>query len=464
MEFRLMKIGRPIAAASAFALWSGLMTLPAKAQEPAQAPPAGQQPAGAQPAAGGQKPAKNYKDRGEYEVYDRVVKATSDPKAQVAALQEWQDKYPQSDYAPERNQYWLLALSKLAQTDPAAKQQLVTKASEIFKADPKNFRAAYLVAAYGPQIGGQSPTPELQSQVHTAAQAVLDLAPETFDPSKKPANVPQEQFDQAKTQAQLIASKAMIWEATSKKDNAAIGAAYKAALQASPNQAALSAEYAKFLVNDKKMPEGLFEYARAAQYDGPGALPPATRQQLLDYFNKAYAGYHGSEDGKQQMMDQAKSQALPPDGMQLTSAQDMANKNAAALQSRIDSDPAFKIWYAIKQSLQEKGDSYLANDLKNVEIPGESVPDKAFSGTIITVDPNRVTIGVEDPAKPDATLEFSKPLPAAAMEKVKVGEKIQFSGIADSFVKEPYMLTIKDPTIPGVQTAAPAKKGTARKR
>jgi hypothetical protein len=97
-------------------------------------------------------------------------------------------------------------------------------------------------------------------------------------------------------------------------------------------------------------------------------------------------------------------------------------------------------------------------------VPGETVPSKTFSGTVISVDPSKVTVGIEDATKPDATLEFSQPLPAAAMEKVKTGEKIEFSGIADAYVKDPYMLTFKDPTIPGVQTAAPARKGSARKK
>ncbi len=73
-------------------------------------------------------------------------------------------------------------------------------------------------------------------------------------------------------------------------------------------------------------------------------------------------------------------------------------------------------------------------------------------------------LGVDDPTKPDATLLFSQPLPASALDKIKVGQKLDFSGVADSYTKDPYMLTFKDPTIPGVQTAAPPKKGTTRRR
>jgi hypothetical protein len=35
--------------------------------------------------------------------------------------------------------------------------------------------------------------------------------------------------------------------------------------------------------------------------------------------------------------------------------------------------------------------------------------------------------------------------------------------VADSFTKDPYMLTFKDPSIPGVQTTAPKKTGKRRR-
>ena len=51
------------------------------------------------------------------------------------------------------------------------------------------------------------------------------------------------------------------------------------------------------------------------------------------------------------------------------------------------------------------------------------------------------------------------------MDKIKVGEKINFTGVVDSFTKDPYMLTFKDPDIEGVQLAPPpTRKTPARKR
>ncbi len=297
---------------------------------------------------------------------------------------------------------------------------------------------------------------------------MLDQAPTAFDPAKKPPQVKQEDFDKAKTAALGIAHNALAWVATTKNDKATAENEYKASLEANPDQANISALYAKMLVDDKKVPEGLFEYARAAEYTGPGvSLPEATRTQLLNYFNNAYKNYHGSADGADPILAQAKTQALPPSGFNITSAQDLANKDAAAIQQRIDSDPAFKVWYVIKQNLTgDQGESFFNSSVKGAEIPGDSVPSKTFSGTVISVDPpnapTKVVVGIEDPTKPDATLSFSKPLPAAALDKIKVGQKIDFSGIADSYTKDPYMLTFGDPQITGVQTTTPVRHGRRR--
>ncbi len=480
MEFSFMRAKKPMIATGAVALLSSLVpssvlagqagtaggTQSTTGQQPAAA---GQQGAAGQGAAGAQGAAgtKNYKDRAEYDLYSKITQ-TTDPKARLDLLNTWQEKYPQTDYSQERNQYFLVTLSQLAGSDPTAKQKLIDKSNEILQTDPKNFRAAYFIVLYGPQVGGANPPPDLQSKIDTAAHAVIDGAPDAFDASKKPAQVQQADFDKAKAQAIGLAHNALAYDANSKKDNSTVESEYKASLQANPDQANISAIYAKQLISEKKYPEGLFEYARAAQFDGPGALPPATRTQLMDYFNKAYTQYHGSDEGKQALLDQAKTSALPPEGLQITNGADAANKQADALNAHMASDPAFKLWYSIETSLKaDNGQQFFNSSMKDVEVPAGAEGVKNFSGTVISIDPpdrpTKVTLGVDDPTKADASLEFSQPLPATALDKIKVGEKIEFSGVAESFTKDPYMLTFKDPTVPGVQNTAPARKGSRRR-
>ena len=356
MEFHLMRAGKSIVATSAFALLTSVVSIPV-----AQAQDTNQQ----QSAAGGQQAAgqKNYKDRAEYDLFAKITQ-TPDPAARLQLLNQWQDKYPQSDYAQERLQYYVITLSALSAKDPSQRQMLLQKAGDLLKLDPKNFQALYAITYFGPGAGGQSPSPDVTAQVDSAAHSLIDAANDAFDPAKKPANVSDADFQKAKAQALGYAHNALAWEAASKKDNAAAESEYTASLQANPEQGSISAVLARMLLAEKKYPEALFEFARAGQYEGPGALPPATKQQVLDYFNKEYKNYHGSDEGKQQFLDQAKTSAVPPAGLQLTSVQALANQEAGELQKRIDADPGFKVWYSIKQSLQEKGDAFFTGQLK----------------------------------------------------------------------------------------------------
>lgn len=412
-------------------------------------------------------PQKNYKDRAEYDLYSKITQ-TQDPKARLDLLNQWQDKYPTSDFADDRLKYFINTLAQLAPNDPAARQQLIQKCQDMLKKDPKYFLANYYIALWGPAVGGATPPADLQSQVDAAAHAVLDGVEDTFSASKKPANVPDTQWSTLKNQAIALAHNALAWEAATKKDTATAENEYKASLQANPDQGTVSAAYGKLLIDDKKYPEGLFEYARAAQYSGPGpAVAPDARAKLLDYFNKAYKDYHGSADGADQILAQTKTSALPPADLKITSQADLANAAAADIQKRIDSEPQFKLWYTIKQNLTgDNGDAFFNSTVKDAEIPGGAEGVKNFTGTVISIDPpdhpTKIVVGVEDPTKPDATLEFSQPLPAEALDKIKVGQKLDFSGVADSYTKDPYMLIFKDPTIPGVQTSAPPRKATRR--
>jgi hypothetical protein len=457
----LKRAGGPVLAASAFALFAGIIAPSFAAGQEAGQSAAGQQPAG--------QAQKNYKDRGEYDLYSKITQ-TQDPKARLDLLKQWEQKYPQTDFSKERLEYFVATLGQMAPSDPSVRQQLLDKCNELLKADPKNFRAMYLISLWGPAVGGTSPSPDLLSQVDSAAQGVVSGIDTAFDTAKKPANVSEADFTKAKGQTLAVAHNAMAWEATSKKDAAGAEQHYKESLQANPDQGNISALYAKLLYDNKKFPQALFEYARAAEYAGPGpALPEATRKQLSDFFNKAYKDYHGSPDGADQILAQAKTSALPPDNLTITSQADIAKKEAAETEARINSDPAFKMWYSIKQGLtSDNADAFFTNSVKDFEIPGGAEGVKDFTGTVISVDPpdrpTKVVLGIEDPTKPDATLTFSQPLPASALDKIKVGEKVDFSGVADSYTKDPFMLTFKDPTIPGVQMTAPAKHGTTRRR
>ncbi len=462
MKFCFLKARTSVTAVSAAALvFTGLtMSRGASAQATTAQQPAAQQPAGQQAT-----PQKNYKDRGEYDLYNQITQ-TQDPKKRLDLLTQWQTKYPQSDFAKDRLQYFVATLGQLAPNDPSQRQQLIDKCNELLKVDPKNFTAFYYTALWGPAVGGATPTPDLLNSTEAAAHGVIDGADAAFPASKKPGTMSEADWTKAKNQVLAIAHNALAWVATSKKDNATAENEYKASLTVNPDQGNVSYLYGKQLMDEKKYQDALFQFARAAQYDGPSAVPASARPQILTYFNKVYGQFHGSADGADKVLAAAKTSALPPPDFKIEGAGDIAKQQADELQKRMDTDPAFKLWYAIKTNLTgDQGEKFFNSDVKDTEIPGGAEGVKDFTGTIISVDPadrpTKIVLGVEDPTKPDATLTFSQPLPANA---VKVGDKLQFSGVADSYVANPYMLVFKDPNLPTVKTTTPRRVPARRRR
>ncbi|MGC2660593.1 MAG: hypothetical protein WA324_21770 [Bryobacteraceae bacterium] len=429
-------------ATAAFALaLAGLTALPMCAQAPA---------------AGGAATTKNWKDRGEYDLYASIVKA-SDAKQRLDLLNQWSDKYPTSDYKPDRIEMYCTTYNQLAQTDAATNApKVLDYCKQAVEIDPKYFQGYYFPLVWGPVAGGTSPTPAIESQVDADAHAIIDQG-------IKPPGVADDKWDAAKPQVMALAHKALAWEDNAKGDMAGAEEQYKDSLQANPNDSALAYQYGVLLQKDKKYGDALFEYARAATYDGPGALPADNRQKVMDYFTKFYKDYHGSPDGADQILTAAKTSAVPPAGFTPPpSAADLANKDAQAMTDRMNADPSFKLWETIKTNLAAPdGQTFFNNTVQGAEIPGTAVPGvTSFKGTVISVDPpdkpTTITLGVEDPKTPDATLQFSEAI--NPVDPIKPGDQLTFSGVAESFTPSPYMLTFKDPSLPDTKLA------TARKR
>jgi len=446
-------------AASAAALAVALVSPALVSSSFAQAPAGAQQ----QPAAqGGQQPAqgqKNWKDRAEYDLYNSMAHE-QDLKKRLDLLDQWTQKYPKTDFEDLRVQAYLGTLGPLSQQDPSVRPKAIEYCKKVLSTDAKNFTALYWLAINAPMAGGGSPTPEQISDAETAGNGLLQ--------AQKPATTSEADWEKAKTQVEGLAHAALGWAATSKKDYPTAQKEYEAYLKASPNNSNISYQLGQTLLRENKpelYPQALWSFARAAAYDGPGSLPASNRTQVQAYFKKIYDQYHGSDEGADQLLAQAKTSALPPEGFKMESAAAKANQAAAELQQKLQADPALSLWYSLQQSLAgDQGDAFFTNSVKDADIPGGANGIKDFTGTVISMDPpdrpTKIVLGVLDPTKPDATLNFQEPLPAGA---VKVGDKLQFSGVGESFVKEPYMLTFKDAELPGVKAVkAPTKRGPRR--
>jgi len=414
-------------------------------------------------------PAKNYKDKGEYDLFLQVTKE-ADPAKRMELLNQWQDKYPTTDFLKERLQYFVATAIQLNQ--PA---KTVDYSKQLLKIDPKDFASLYYIALYGPAAYAPKsnppvpPTADQLADVDMAAHGVIDNIDTGFDPKKKEATkMSDDQWAKEKNKALAVARNALGWGANMKKDYTTAESEYKTSIGLNPESGQTAYLLAGVMLADKKYQDALFYYARAAAYDGPGALPPPNRSQIEAYFNKIYQQYTETKtdtpEGKAQVkaiLDLAKANPTPPLDFKIVSAADKANQSAGDLQKKLDADPALKMWYAIQQNLVgDQGQTYFDGNVKDAEIPGGAGGVKYFKGTVISTDPadkpTKIVLGVFDPTKPDATLTFEDPVTSP----VKAGDVLEFDGVADSFVKEPFMLVFKDPEVPSLKkAAAPAKKG-----
>ena len=462
MPFHFMRVTKSAASLAAFAFaLAGPAAVSGYAQEATQQPAAGQEAAGQQKA--GQ---PNWKDRAEYDLYNKIAHET-DLKKRLDLLDEWTQKYPKTDFEALRSQVYVATLGPLGQQDPTYRPKAIDAAKKALEEKPNDFQALYWLAIDVPAAGGASPSPDQISEAETAGNGLLQQAEATFADSKKPATTSAADWTKAKNDVVALAHYSLAWAANAKKDYPTAQKEFEAYLKANPNNANVSYQLGQILVAEQKpdlYPQALWSFARAASYDGPQAITADKRPAVLAYFQKVYKQYHGSDEGADQLLAQAKNSPLPPPDFKIVSAQQLANQQAQQLTQKLQSDPALALWYSIKQNLiGDQGDSFFTNSVKDAEIPGGANNVKTFTGTVISVDPpdhpTKVVLGVLDPTKPDATLVFSNPIPADA---AKVGQPVQFSGVGDSFTKDPYMLTFKDPEIPGVKAAHPAPRRRKR--
>jgi hypothetical protein len=389
---------------------------------------------------------KEWKERAEYDLYESITK-TQDPNQWLASLDKWKQQYPQSDYADVRRQLYLetyRALNKPREASGAAQ--------EVLKDNPNNLVAlsaivgyVYALAPFGPNTLSSEQQGDLET-AEKAAQTILSNLDAIYSKDNRPATMTDEQANQAKPQLRAFAQKTIGYIALERKDYPKTQAELTKALQMDPNQGQVSfwlatAMLAQNQANPAIQSPALYEFARSAAYDGPGALPAADRRQVQDYLNKVYTQFHGSNEGLDKLMVAAKSSALPPSGFTIKSKADLERERIAAEEAAARANPMLALWKRIRTELQSDGGSaYFENNMKGAALPAGVNGVTKFKGRIVSmtpaVRPKEIVLAIENPSTPDVTLKLDSPLAG----KMDAGAEIEFDGVADSYTKEPFMV------------------------
>jgi len=377
-----------------------------------------------QPAAAAAKEPQ-YKDPAEFTLYDSILKDTT-PKTKLEKLQEWQTKYPATEFAKQRKALFLDTYIKLNQPKDA-----VAAAKVILADDPKDFTSLYYTMYFTRALAGNNPTPEVLDQGEKAAAAIV------ANIDTPPANVTADQWKGARPGVEMLGHSTLGWIAMQRKSWDAAEGEFQKTLTLDPNSAETEYFMGTAIASEKnpqKMPAAMFYFARAATHEGSEALAPAGRQQVLDYVKKAYKGFHGSDEGFNDLVALAKAQPAPPADYHIRTAKEIAEEAQKKEDADAASHPELTMWKNLKTQLTgADGATYFDSSMKGAQVP-------TLKGKVVKLvpelKPKTLMLALEDGTTADATLKFEMALAG----KVDVGTELTFEGVPESYTATPFMV------------------------
>lgn len=419
-------------------------------------------------------PEKKVKDQAEFDLYDAVKKdvlSNNGAKA-VEDLNAWKQHNPDSEFKDDREAMYIQAYELAKQPDKE-----LEKAKELMGHDldamfpdpaqgPKTVIQIYFGAVKA-ALSIQNATPEQLAVGVEAAHKLLDykrvpagVAPDAWATAKK-------QLDDAANAMLYTAAVLPATTADQKHDLDAGIAAWTKAMTEYPNKSTIPYHLGVDLRSQHKDDQAIWEIARAVAMD-PTLGGAANATQITNFLNTYYRNLHGSDEGLDQLKQQAKDNPTAPAGFHIKTATEIAEEKQKEFET---THPDIALWMKLKATLtSDQGQSYFDSGMKGAQVP-------ELTGTVLESKCRAKELQVAVPL-PDATgaptAEITLKLvndagaPSALTGKAETG-RITFVGVAEAFSKEPFMLTmnidkkdIKDLKVTPC-AAAPVRKTVKKK-
>jgi tetratricopeptide (TPR) repeat protein len=436
----------------ALGLLAGILPTPAVAQlarsQPAVRLGVPSQTLNAFPAAAAQ--GSVWKSQDEYNAYT-AMHNEKDVQKKIALAEAFLTKYPDSAV---KNYVYAEMLDAYNAANDYAKVSETAK--KLIESDPNNLAALrYLSFLFPFTFKPDSPdATAAMSRAESDAKHGLDLLAK----APKPANMSDDQFQQALKPLRAIFNGAIAFVALQQKDYPAAITSYKASLEDNPND--MYGNYrlgiAYLMSSPADYNNGFWYLARALSLARASKAPDAAG--IEKYLDQAYTNYHGNKEGLEDIITQTASSPNPPDGFQVaalkppekTGNPNIDSFNQLAFPLKLGGTRAQQTWSQLKG--QPLGLGGFVNSVEKGEDP------KTFS----------VKISL-DQAK--AETDYDIILVDSTQPKVadlSVGDPVRFQGTIDSYTASPsFSLTLVDGKINDDDIAAAAakpKRKPARRR
>ena len=373
---------------------------------------------------------KRPKDQKEYELINGVFKET-DAAKKLQLLQEWEKSYPETAYSTERVQSFLQAHQMAGNA-----KETVEWAKKVLKLIPGDIQSNLAITSMTTVLypsASDSEKPQILEDGATAASALFDL--------QKPAGVDDAKWAAATKQIGETAHQALGWIAMQRKDHETSEKEFLAVIKSNPNAAQVSYWLGTEVLaqsNPEKNELALYSIARAAAYEGPGALPTEGRVQVDEYLKTVYTAYSGTEDGLDDLKGMAKNSPLPPPDLEIKSAS--VRRFEEEKKSRAE-NPQLWAFLDLKKTLQGPSGDAVWGDLRGKLTPRMrlyviSAPARSRSISFSSTQggPVEVVLGLTNMMRTG----------------VGAGRQLTFDGVAASLTKNPFKLTLTDGAIPAL--------------
>ena len=352
------------------------------------------------------------------------------PATKLQLLDQFLGRYPDTVVKEQALIMKMVTLQQVKQSpEPAARQLL--------EVNPNHLRALFWVSYFFHQGPPGPNDPELEKKLSAggefAQRGLKQLS------SFQVPNVSAEDLEKQKNAFEATFRQALGVVADIRKKYDEAQSEYRRTAELSPQDGGLFYRLGNAYIAqrpDPKYNEAFWAFARAATLDGAGALQPAGRQQVDDYLRKIYEQYHGpDEEGFTQLKQQAKAQPFAPAGFKV-----LSKAEVAAAAPVVPEELSFDEIRDMLLKMEAKGEE-LWEKMKGMSLE--------FRGGIISATgPRRArTVRIvvlaetaqRDPKAYDVELVLAEPT-----RKVPVGQIVRFTGMANLFQPDPFVLSMVD--------------------
>jgi hypothetical protein len=428
-----------------------VLTLAALAAAQQPAAPAAQSAPAAQP--GQAAPAqqkKEIKDPAEYNAYIAALREAN-PQAQATAFENFLQQYPNSVVKEDALEQLMASYEKQGNAAKTGET-----ASRVLQANPNNVRALALLA-YTKRAAAEAGQASQQNAAEAAQYGQRGL--QALATTTKPEGMSDADFEKFKSQVAIIFNGSAGFGALQSKDNATAQKYLQAAVdlrnKENPNDpAALRDVYPlalSYLEANPINPTGLWWIARAAALSN-------NNPQIVKYGQFRYNKYHGSPDGWDQLLAQARSGAAPPANFAVAPAPSLAEQAKTLADSKDPKSMDFGEWELILSQGAPEVQQKVWSQIKGLEVP--------FAAKTVSATRNKLELAATADAieknVADVTVTMIAALPLASVPKV--GQEIQVQARPDSYTASPFMIQmIEGQLIAKPSAKPPAKKPPARR-